>query len=98
MFCGYRKLLQLLTHRCLCWLKECLNQFTFAANDHSGESLEPPSLGHLRFSRQPISEQAKLINRNMMALDAGQKMPPEVPRQVYSANARHAFNRRKIPA
>jgi len=61
---------QFLAYRGLAGLKKSSDQFTFTAYDHSGKSLEPFSIGNLRLCGQPVSQQPKLINRDVAALDA----------------------------
>jgi hypothetical protein len=68
--------LQFFTHCSLPGLKESSDQFAFTTHNHSGKSLEPLSIGNFRLCGQPVSQQAKLINRNVAALNALQQVRP----------------------
>ena len=68
--------LQFFTDCSLPGLKKSSDQFALTAYGHAGKSLEPLSTRNLRLCGQPVSEQPKLINRNVAALDALQPVRP----------------------
>ena len=70
-------------------LKEGPDQLAFAADDHSGKSLEPFTVSHLGFCGQPDSQQPKLIHGNVAALDTRQQVRPQVPREMLAPDARY---------
>jgi len=72
----FRGSLQFFTQCGLTGLKKSSDQFALAAYDHPWKSLEPFSMGNLRLCSQPVTQQPKLINRNVAALDSVQQVRP----------------------
>ena len=68
--------LQFFTDCSLPGLKKSSDQFALTAYGHAGKSLEPFSTRNLRLCGQPVSEQPKLINRNVAGPDALQQVCP----------------------
>ena len=73
---GCEPLLNLSPVRRLTGEQEGLDELSFAAGDHSGKPLEPFSAGNFRLCGQPVSQQPKLINRNVAAFDTLQQVRP----------------------
>jgi len=59
----------LLPLRSLSRQQKSFDQFAFAANRHTGESLEPFADANFRLCVQPVREQAKLVCADAAALD-----------------------------
>jgi hypothetical protein len=54
--------------------EESLYEFTFAANSHSGKSLEPLPFWNVRLAVQPIGERSELISGNPALLYSLEQM------------------------
>ena len=68
----------------------------FAADYHSGKSLEPFSVRHLWFRVEPIGKQTELARRDFAGSDAIKQVVQQSRRKTSPANFRHRNGRRRI--
>jgi len=70
-------------------LKKSSDQFAFSTDDQAGKSFKPFPMRNLRLCREPVGQQAKLLNGDVAALGALQEVGQQVSRDALSSDARH---------
>lgn len=73
-------------------LQKGFDEFAFAANGQAGKLLEPFSLRHLGFSREPVGEESKLVGGDVPPADAIEQVGQKLRWKIVAANARHGYS------
>jgi len=69
--------------------RERLDQLTFPAHGHPGESSIPHSFGHLGLAVEPLCQQLQLGRENPAVLNAFDQVLKQRRRNVMTADSRH---------